>query len=169
MSVCTVDSCKSNCPYDVNILFSFNTQQIFHLDSLVFRLSMFHPLYSCCNYTNVPIVGLIEAFVSIVLYSKQLHTGPLKFIHSAIVPPLSETSKLEMFGISAMQPSRIWEPPERNWKDTRTRFKTHCWVSSAQWWSTTDAQLAFIFCHERFLHWQKCTLRCLLLLNKSKD
>lgn len=29
-------------------------------------------------------------------------------------PPLSEMSRLVMLGISATQPSRIWEPPERS-------------------------------------------------------
>lgn len=29
---------------------------------------------------------------------------------------LSEISRLEIFGISAMQPSRTWEPPERSWQ-----------------------------------------------------
>lgn len=36
-----------------------------------------------------------------------------------VIAPLSEMSKLEMFGISAMQLSRICEPPERNWKHKR--------------------------------------------------
>lgn len=36
----------------------------------------------------------------------------LRAIKQDEVLPLSEISKLEMLGISAMQPSRIWEPPD---------------------------------------------------------
>lgn len=42
---------------------------------------------------------------------------------------LSEISRLEMFGISAMHPSSIWDPPERN-----------CWNKSTQS-GTNNAQV----------------------------
>ena len=37
------------------------------------------------------------------------------FESSWFFSPLSEMSRLEMFGISAMQPSRIWDPPDRSY------------------------------------------------------
>lgn len=170
MSVCTVDSCKSNCSWFKSIFVLLYPTNISFLLPC-FQVSNFPSFLQLLWWYKLPyyVINKCFLFCSFLLYSKPLRTGPLKFIHSAAVPPLSETSKLEMFGISAMQPSRIWEPPERNWKDTRTRLKTHRWVCSAQWPHTIDAQLAFIFCHKLFLHWQKCTLQCLLLCNKSKD
>lgn len=62
-----------------------------------------------------------------------LSTVVQKYMGTTIAP-LSERSRLEMFGISAIQPSRIWEPPERSWKTTTTkagRFK-HWYYSSFQ-------------------------------------
>ena len=47
---------------------------------------------------------------------------------SAVGPfsPLSEMSRLEMLGISAMQPSRIWEPPDRSWGRRRRKRYVKC-------------------------------------------
>lgn len=135
--------CKTKHPFDVSVF------------------CLYFLLYYKCDSFSRPLIRKFAywritrhiVFCTILLYSKQ--SGPSNFIHRAAHPPLSETSKLEMFGISAMQPSRIWEPPERNWKDTRTRLKntllsmfcsgkthnrrTNCHLSSA----TRD-----------FFHWQ---------------
>lgn len=43
---------------------------------------------------------------------------------SKMFSPLSEMSRLVILGISATQPSKIWEPPERSWEQKTVTMNT---------------------------------------------